>query len=136
MFGYPSTQVTGRFRFRSDFRSSGRARSDGFDPPKPKSTRKSDQNYPNIPESTLYDPEFHVDSKSALKITVTTRNLELQPSIETAGRASQLDIPTRPNRTDIRTRHQILTQKTQTCARANSFFFELVKYGNSLTFYR
>ena len=51
-------------------------------------------------KSILYDPEFHVDSKSALKITVTTRNLELQPPIDTAGQASQLDIPTRPDRTE------------------------------------
>ena len=55
--------------------------------------------YPNIPESTLYDPEFHVDSKSAVKITVTTRNHELQPPIGTAGQAHQLDIPTRPDQT-------------------------------------
>ena len=46
-------------------------------------------------KSTLYVPEFHVDSKSAVRITVTTRNLELQPPIHTAGQASQLDIPTR-----------------------------------------
>ena len=67
--------------------------------------------YPNIPESTLYDPEFDVDSKSVFKVTVTTRNHDLQPPIETTGQASQLDIPARPNRTDIWTRHQILTQK-------------------------
>ena len=100
MFGYPSTQVTGQFRSESDFRSSGRARSDGFDPAQPKSTRKSDQKYPDIPESTLYDPEFDVDSKSAVKIMITTRNLELQLPIETAVQASQLDIPTRPDRTE------------------------------------
>ena len=31
---------------------------------------------------------------------VTTRNLELQLPIDTAGQASQLDIPTRPDRTE------------------------------------
>ena len=46
---------------------------------------------------------------------VTTRNLELQLTFETAGQASQLDIPTRPDRAAIRTPHRILTQKTQTC---------------------
>ena len=95
MFGYPWTQVTGQFRFKSDFRRSGRARSDGFDPPKPKSTRKSDQNYPNIPESTLYYPEFDVESKYAIKTMLGARNLELQLPIETTGQAHQLDIPTR-----------------------------------------
>ena len=70
------------------------------DPTKPKSTRKSDQKNPNMTKSTLHDPAFHVDSKSALKITVTTRNPELQSPIEPAGQALQLDIPTRPNRTE------------------------------------
>ena len=96
MFGYPSTQVTGQFGFQSDFRSSCRARSDGFDPAKPKSTRKSDQKYPNMTKSTLHDPEFDVDSKSALKTMLGPRNLEFQLPIETAGQASQLDISTRP----------------------------------------
>ena len=71
-------------------------------------------------KSTLYDPEFHVDSKSALKTMLGTRNLELQLPVETAGQAHQLDIPTRPNRTDIRTRNRILTQKTQTCTRGTT----------------
>ena len=53
---------------------------------------------PNIPENTLYDPEFHVDSKSAVKTTVATRNPELQHPIDTAGQASQLDISTSPDR--------------------------------------
>ena len=34
--------------------------------------------YCSAPE---FDPKFDVDSKSAVKITVTTRNLELQPPI-------------------------------------------------------
>ena len=51
---------------------------------------------------------------------VATRNLELELPVETAGQASQFDIPTRPNRTDIRTRHRILTQKTQTCTRGTT----------------
>ena len=100
MFGYPSTQVTGQFRSESDFRSSGRARSDGFDPAQPKSTHKSDQKHPDIPRSTLYDPEFDVYSKSALKTMQGARNLELQLPVETAGQAHQLDIPTRPDRTE------------------------------------
>ena len=81
MFGYPPTEVTGQFRSTSDFRSSGRPRSDGFDAAKPKSTCKSDQKYPNMAKSNLYDPEFDEDSnadfESAVKIMVTTRNLEL-----------------------------------------------------------
>ena len=100
MFGYPSTQVTGQFPSESDFRSSSRARSDGFDPAKPKSTRKSDQKYPNMTKSTLHDPEFDVNSKSALKTMLGVRNLELQLPIETAGQASQLDTPTRTDRTE------------------------------------
>ena len=72
-------------------------------------------------KSTLYDPEFDVDSKSILKTMLGARNLELQLPIETAGQASQLDIPTQPNRTDIRTRHRILTQKTRTCDRGSFF---------------
>ena len=56
--------------------------------------------YPNIHVSTLYDPQLDVDSKSAVKIMVATHNLELQLPIETAGQASQLDIPTRPDRTE------------------------------------
>ena len=95
--------------------------------------------------------EFDVDSKSAIKTKLGTRNLELQLPTETAGQDSQLDIPTRPKRTDIRTRHRILTQKTQTCTRGTTlrrertpmvkfiffgkpgmakfiFFFELVIY--------
>ena len=51
-------------------------------------------------KSTLYDPEFDVDSKSAFKTMLGARNLELQLPIETAGQASQLDIPTRPDRTE------------------------------------
>ena len=51
-------------------------------------------------KSTLYDPEFDVDFKYAVKIMVTTRKLELQLPIETAGQASQLDLPTRPDRTE------------------------------------
>ena len=51
-------------------------------------------------KSTLYDQEFHVDSKSALKIMLGARNLELQLLIETAGQAHQLDIPTRPDQTE------------------------------------
>ena len=46
-----------------------------------------------------------VDSKSAVTIMVTTRNLELQLPIGTEGQAHQLDIPTRLNLTDVRTRH-------------------------------
>ena len=90
----------GQFRSESDFRSSGRARSDGFDPAKPKSTRKSDQKYPNMTKSSLHDPEFDVNSIFALKTMLGARNLELQLPIETAGQASQLDIPTRPDRTE------------------------------------
>ena len=51
-------------------------------------------------KSTLYDPEFDVDSKSALKTMLGARNLELQLPIETAGQASQLDILNRPDRTE------------------------------------
>ena len=76
IFRCPSTQVTGQFRSTSDFRSSGRARFDGFDPPRPKSTRKSDQKHPNMTKSTAHDPEFDVDSKSALKTMLGARNLE------------------------------------------------------------
>ena len=94
MSGYPSTQVTGQFRFKSGFPSSGRARSDEFDPAKSKSTRKSDQKHPNMTKSTKHDPEFDVSSKSAIKTMIGARNLELQLPIETAGQASQLDIPT------------------------------------------
>ena len=50
-------------------------------------------------KNTLHDPEFDVYSKSALKTLLGTRNLELQLPIETAGQASKLDIPTRPDRT-------------------------------------
>ena len=120
MFVYPLTQVTGQFRSKSDLRSSGRATFDEFDPSKPKSSRKSDQKYPNMTESIIYDPEFDVNSNSTVKITVTTRNHELQLPIGTGGQAHQLDIPTRPDRTDIRTRHRILTQKTQTCTRVTT----------------
>ena len=87
MFGCPSTQVTGQFRLKSDFRSSGRARCDGFDPAKPKSTRTSDQNYPNMTKYALHDPEFDLDSKYAIKTMIGTRSLELQLPIETAGQA-------------------------------------------------
>ena len=111
-----------------------RARSDGFDTAKPKSTRKPDQKYTNLTKSHVHDPEFDADSKSAIKTMLDARNLELQLPIETAGKASRLGIPTRQKRTDIRTRHRILTQKTQTCTRGtpygenepqwlNSFFF-------------
>ena len=48
----------------------------------------------------MYDPEFDADSKSALRITVITRNHELQPPIKIAGQASQLEIPTRPDRVE------------------------------------
>ena len=51
-------------------------------------------------KSTLYDPEFDLDSKSAIKTMLGARNLELQLPIESAGQASQLDIPTRPDRTE------------------------------------
>ena len=51
-------------------------------------------------KSTLYDPEFHVDSKSALKTMLSARNLELQVPIKTAGQASQLDIPTLSDRNE------------------------------------
>ena len=51
-------------------------------------------------KSTLYDPEFDVDSRSALKPMLGFRNLELQLRIETAGQASQLDTPTRPDPTE------------------------------------
>ena len=43
---------------------------------------------------TLYKPEFDVDFKSAIKTMLGARNHELQLSVETAGQASQLDIPT------------------------------------------
>ena len=49
---------------------------------------------------TLHDPEFDVYSKSALKTVLGALNLELQLPIETAGQVSQLDIPTRPDRTE------------------------------------
>ena len=51
-------------------------------------------------KGTLHGPEFDVYSKSAVKIMVTTRNLGLQLPIETAGQASQLNIPTRADRTE------------------------------------
>ena len=51
-------------------------------------------------KSTLHDPKFDADSKSALKTMLGARNLELQLPIDTAGQASQLDIPTRPDRTE------------------------------------
>ena len=53
-----------------------------------------------MPKSTLYDPKFDLDSKYAVKIMVATRNIELRLQIETAGQASHLDIPTRPDRTE------------------------------------
>ena len=51
-------------------------------------------------KSTLHNPEFDVDSKSAIKTMLGARNPESQLPIETAGQASQLDIPTRPDRTE------------------------------------
>ena len=51
-------------------------------------------------KSTLRDPEFDVDSKSVFKTILGARNLELHLPIETAVQASQLDIPTRPDRTE------------------------------------
>ena len=81
MLGYPSTQVTGQFRSESDFRSLGQARSDGFDPAKPKSSCMSDQKYPNITKINLHDPEIDVASNSAIKTNLGARNLELQRPI-------------------------------------------------------
>ena len=101
MFGYPSTQVTGQFRSKYDFLSSGRARSDVFDPAKPKSTRKSDQKYPNIPGSILYDPEFDVDSKSAVKKpqlpAITSYSPRLKSRVKPPNSKFRPD-PTEPNR--------------------------------------
>ena len=51
-------------------------------------------------KSTLFDPHFDAYFKSAVTIKVAARNLELQLPIETAGQASQLDIPTRPDQTE------------------------------------
>ena len=51
-------------------------------------------------KSNLHDPKFDVDSKSVLKTMLGARNLELQLPIETAGQASQLYIPTRPDRAE------------------------------------
>ena len=51
-------------------------------------------------KSTLYDPEFDVDSKSVFKTMLGARNLELQLPIETAGQAHLLDIPTRNELTE------------------------------------
>ena len=51
-------------------------------------------------KSTLHDPEFDVDSKYAIKTMIGARNLELQLPTETASQAHQLDILTRPDRTE------------------------------------
>ena len=51
-------------------------------------------------KSTLYDPEFDFNSKSVFETMLDARNRKLQLPIETAGQASQLDIPTRPDRTE------------------------------------
>ena len=70
-------------------------------------------------KSTLYDPEFDADSKYAVKIMVTTRDLELQLLIEPAGQSSQLDI---------------LTQKTQTCTRGTTLRRERTPVVNFIFF--
>ena len=93
MFGYPSTQVMGKFRSKSDSRSSGRARFDGFDPPKPKSTRKSDQKCPTMAKRTLDDPEFDVDSKSA----ISSYSSRLKQRVKPLNSIFRPD-PTEPNR--------------------------------------
>ena len=49
---------------------------------------------------TLYDPGFDVEYKSTLKTMLGVRNHELQVPIETAGQASQLNIPTQSDRTE------------------------------------
>ena len=49
---------------------------------------------------TLHDPEFDLDSESAIKTMLAARNPELQLPIETMGQASQLDISTRSDRTE------------------------------------
>ena len=51
-------------------------------------------------ERTPHDPEFDLDSKYVFKTMLGAHNLELQLPIETASQASQLDIPTRPDRTE------------------------------------
>ena len=62
---------------------------------------RPNRNRPVSPtKSTLHDPEFDVYSKSALKTMLGGRNLEVQLPIETAVQAHQLDIPTRPDRTE------------------------------------
>ena len=95
MFGYPFTQVTGQILVKVGLPEFGWGH-----PAKPKSTRKSDQKYPNMTKSILHDPEFDVDSKYVFKTMLGGRNLELRLPIETAGQASQLDIPALPDRTE------------------------------------
>ena len=100
--GYPSTEITDQFRVISDFRSSCRARSDGFDPAKPKSARKSDRKYPNMTKRTGHDPEFYVDSKYVFKTMLGTRmrlsySSRLKPRVKPLNSIFRPD-PTEPNR--------------------------------------
>ena len=68
--------------------------------PKPKPNRNLTHKYPNMTKSTLYDPKFCVDSKSALRIGLTARGREFEPQTRVSGQASQIGIPTRPDRTE------------------------------------
>ena len=56
--------------------------------------------YPNTPRSTLSNPKFCVDSKSAIRIVRATRNHELRAQTGNLCRRAQIGIPTEPDRTE------------------------------------
>ena len=67
--------------------------------------------------STLYDPKFSADSEFRVRFGPAGQNRELPRSgpTEPWGLARDSD-PRRPNRYQIRTRHRVLTCKTETWA--------------------
>ena len=68
----------------------------------PEPNRNSVHKHLDRPGPTLYDPTVCVDSESEVGFDVTYRNHELNGHFGQNG-------PVRPNRTEIRTHHEILT---------------------------
>ena len=62
--------------------------------------RISAHKYPNIPETTPYDPKFCADSEFGVRFDASPRNRELETQIDQTSLAHQVGIPTRSDRTE------------------------------------